>query len=117
MGARGVWRQLFTWRPQSVAAESGREEGTAPPQGELRQRHLRRLREHGIPAWSEEAEHCDGCGRVLLAGEKPVLVRRGDGLSLACPLCAERLYDEGCLRVSVGRPGDAEEETRLPLAI
>ena len=71
----------------------------------------------GIPAWSVEAEHCDGCGRILLAGEKPVLVRRGDGLSLACPLCAERFYDEGCLRVSVDRPGDTEEETQLPLAI
>jgi hypothetical protein len=117
MDAKGKWRQLAAWRPPSAGAESEPEEGMTPSPGELRQRHLMRLRAHGIPVWSEEAEHHDGCGRALLAGEKPVLVRGEGGLLLACPLCAERLYDEGCLRVSVDVPGDAEETPQLPVAV
>jgi hypothetical protein len=112
-----TWKRLIARRPWHAAAEPAGDAGVAPSPGELRQRHLMRLRTHGIPLWSEQSEHCDACGRELLAGEQPLLLRRGDALLLACPLCAERLYDEGCLRVSVGVAKDTTEESQLPVAV
>ncbi len=87
---------------------------THSPQ-ELRQRRLARLRERGIPAWSEQPEHCDACGRELLTGERLVLVQRDDALAVACRLCAERVLEEGCRRVP-GGPDQDEAERRLLLA-
>jgi hypothetical protein len=112
-----TWKRLMARRPWHAAAEPERDgEGAVPSLADQRQRHLARLRTHGIPLWSEEPEHCDACGRALLAGEQPLLLRRGDALLLACPLCAERLYEEGCLRVSAEAPRDAEAN-QLPLAV
>ena len=116
MDVLGTWRRLSSWRPQSAAAGTESEPG-APSPLELRQRHLARLRSHGIPHWSEVPERCDACGRELLPGEQPLLLRRSDALLLACPLCAERLYAEGCLRVSVAALTDAEAAAQLPLAV
>ena len=112
-----TWKRLVARRPwRSTVEPEPSEAGAAPSAADLRQRHLLRLRTHGIPLWSEEPEHCDACGRALLAGEQPLLLRRDDALLLACPLCAERLCDEGCLRVGVGAFMDAGED-QLPLAV
>ena len=117
MDMKGTLSGLLAWPPQLMASDSGRHENVLHLRHELRQRHLMRLRTNGIPLWSEQPEHCDGCARALLAGEQPVLVRRGDELLLACALCAERLYDEGCVRVNVNAAMDVEAEAQLPLAV
>jgi hypothetical protein len=116
MDVKGTWRGLTarsSWPAATVAKEA---ESGSLSQHELRQRHLRRLLTRGIPRWSEEPEHCDDCGRELLPGEPALLLRRGDALLLACPLCRERLFEEGCLRV-VPETGDSPSEEGLhPLA-
>jgi hypothetical protein len=116
MGMKGTLSGLLAWPPQLVASDPSQHENVVHLRHELRQRHLMRLRTNGIPLWSEQPEHCDACDRALLAGEQPVLVRRGDELLLACALCAERLYDEGYLRVDVEIAKDTVEETGLPIA-
>jgi len=116
MDMKGTLSGLLAWPPRLVAGDSSQHENVMHSRRELRQRHLMRLRTNGIPLWSEQPEHCDVCARAPLAGEQPVLVRRGDELLLAGALCAERLYDEGCLRVEVGVAKDTVEETGLPIA-
>ena len=118
MDGHATWKRLIARRPGHAATGPQPGDTAAPPSpGELRQRHLERLRTRGIPLWSEAPEHCDGCGRVLLAGEQPLLLRRGDELLLACPLCAGRLCDAGCQRVSIEAGKNGEQEAPLPLAI
>jgi len=110
MDGSGTWRERFTWRRWRAAPEPEQQETESLAQGEPRQPHLKRLLSHGIPQWTEEPEHCDGCGRELLPGEPALLLQRSDELAIACPLCAERLLDQGYLRVTLDGESDAGEE-------
>ena len=115
MDGNATWRKLFAWWPWRAPAPPAQQESDALSKRELRQRRLKRLLSRGIPHWTEEPEDCDGCGRELLPGEQALLMRRGDELLLACPLCAERLLGEGCLRIaSDAERGAAEEEGLAP---
>lgn len=113
MCGSGTWRDLFAWSRRRAATEPARRESDSPPKHELRQRRLRRLLTRGTPHWSEEPEHCDGCGRELLLGETALLMHRGDELLLSCPLCKERLLSEGYLRVPPDAEKDAADEGSL----
>lgn len=116
MDVKGTWRGLtdrLSWQAATAPEEAEDESLSAR---EVRQRHLNRLRTHGIPVWSEQSEHCDECGRELLVGEKALLMRRADALLLACPLCSERLFEEGCLRVTPETGDSSSGEGRRPLA-
>jgi hypothetical protein len=115
MSRNGIFRSLIDLWPRPATAEADEDAGGAFSPQRLRQRRLARLRQHGIPAWSEQPEHCDACGRELLTGERPLLVRRGDALAVACPLCAEALLDDGCPRVACGPDPDEAEGRRPPL--
>ena len=55
-----------------------------------------------VPAWREETLYCEGCGRALLVGERPLIVSRGEELLLACPLCQDRLLADGYTRMAAG---------------
>jgi len=82
----------------------------------MRQRCLTRLASQGMPLWSEEPEHCDGCGRELLLGERARLVCRDDELLLACPLCADHLLREGYSALNSNADVGATEGVGLSLA-
>ena len=96
-------------RPGSL---HGSLEATSSP----RQDCLRLLAKRGLPLWSEQPEHCDGCGREILAGERARLVYRKDELLLACTLCLRHLVHEGYLPIA-GHTGVEEGRPQhLPLA-
>ena len=105
MGGSGSWRSLVAWRPWSAPPEWEEQESATLPERELHQRRLNRLLTRGVPTWSEQPLSCDHCGRLLLIGERALILRRGYEFLLSCPLCEERLLAEGCFHV---RPGSAE---------
>lgn len=94
------WRRLIAPQRRAAAAEPDERQSESLSTHELRQRCLRRLLERGLPLWSQEPEHCDGCGRELFLGERALLLWRDDELLLACPLCAGGLRDQGYLAVT-----------------
>ena len=106
------WRRLFAWwlRPTPAEAEECRSE--SPAIHARRQRCLERMFARHT-AWHAEPEHCDGCERELLLGERALLMSRGDGLFLACQLCTERLYAEGYRAAGWDAETDATEGRRL----
>ena len=108
-------RRLLTW-PRSLVAAPREPESASLARDELRQRCLTRLLHQGMPLWSDEPEHCDGCGRELLLGERAQLVYRGDELLLACPLCVGRLREEGYLAVSANAAMQTAEGETFSLA-
>ena len=112
MDASKIWRRLFARRQWPAAAEPCKRERESLS---MREHCLRRLLSQGMPLWSEEPEHCDGCGRELLLGERARLLCRGDAL-LACPLCAERLLAEDYLAITSDVETDAVEDRGFSLA-
>ena len=116
MDTNRSWRKLFAWRPGPAATEGKVRDRESLSTYELREHCLRRLLSQGMPIWSEEPEHCDGCGRELLLGERARLMCRDDELLLACPLCAQRLLGKGYLAVSADAQTDAPGQGRLSLA-
>lgn len=105
MRGNGALRAFTGWRPWTVRQEPAQPddlEAASLSRRESRQRRLNVLLRRGVPLWNEEPECCDGCGRELLPGERALLLRRSDELLLACPLCAEHMLDQGCLRAVPG---------------
>jgi hypothetical protein len=98
MSASEAFRGIAAWGRRIGGEPSGEGHGPAPSGRELRQRHLQRVCLQGIPRWSEDPEHCDGCGRELLIGERGLLLQRDDELAIACPLCADELRAAGYVR-------------------
>ena len=92
MNGKDIWTRLRVWQPWGSGT---RRLGDAEEPDDRRQRCLERLAAKGLPLWSEEPEHCDRCHRELLLGEHAVLMSSGEGLRLACPLCAPLLLEEG----------------------
>lgn len=111
-----TWRRLIAPRLRPAAAEPDARDSESPSTRELRQRCLTRLLRRGMPLWSQEPEHCDGCGRALLLGERALLLCRNDELLLACPLCAGGLRDQGYLAVTANAETEAADEGGLSLA-
>ena len=112
MDADRTWRKLFARRQRPATEPEKREDEPLS----MREHCLRRLLSQGMPLWSEEPEHCDGCGRELLLGERARLLCRGDQLLLACPLCAERLLAQDYVAVTSHVETDTVEDRGLSLA-
>ncbi len=110
---RARWGKLRAWWTTRAHPEAAGDQPESAADPEARQRHLQRLRLVGLPRWSEDLETCDGCGRELLPGEAAQLLQCGDELLLACPLCAEQLLGQGCLRL-LWRSEEADESGVRP---
>jgi hypothetical protein len=98
MVGSGALRNLVSLWPWLALRARAQAESQALSEHEVHQRHLKHLLSRRVPTWSEEQLSCEECGRQLLAGERALIVRRGDELLLSCPLCEERLLGEGCSR-------------------
>jgi hypothetical protein len=98
MVGSGAWRNLVSAWPWPVQRKREQEKGQALSEHESHQLHLKHLLSRRVPTWSEQQLSCEECGRQLLAGERALIVRRGDELLLSCQLCEERLLGEGCSR-------------------
>jgi hypothetical protein len=105
MDGRGMWRSLVARWPWSAVPGCEQQGNAMLSERELHQRRLNRLLSRGVPTWSLQPLSCDRCGRLLLTGERALILSRGDELLLSCPLCEERLLAEGCSHVT---PGSAE---------
>ncbi len=116
MNDGGTWRRLLT-RLRGTSAKPDESPGDLPAGDELaRRRCLERMAGQGMSLWHDEPEHCDGCGRELLLGERALLLSRGEDLLLACPLCAERLSRDGYRAATPDAGIEPGEERRLTLA-
>lgn len=80
---------------------------------EAHRQELERLLEQPPAVWHRVGLCCDACGRALLVGERPLIMRRDEELLVACWLCGKHLGGEGWVRAGLGPVIGTEQELEL----